>query len=259
MPYILPYKAGSASAKALAQGLQAKRIKKTGSNFTPLTRRGSQKVVINWGSTEPHPRVQGARVLNDFESVYNACNKLQAFVVLDECGVKIPDFTTDIEEAKSWQQQGFGVVERHLLRANSGRGIKIKEANQELEQAPLYTKYIKKQSEYRLHVLGGEVFDIQQKRRSREVSDEDVDWQVRNTAGGFIFARDNVDLNPITDQVKDMCTLAVRSLGLDFGAVDLVWNQHTDTCYVLEVNTACGLQGSTLVNYVNKFKEFLNV
>lgn len=259
MPFILPYKAGSASAKALSNSLGAKRIKKTGSLFKPLTRNGTPKVVINWGCTEVNPVVQGARILNTFESVYNACNKLNALTVLEECGVDVPKFTTDQDEAKTWLEQGKLVVERHLLRANSGRGIRIVDKIEDLQYAPLYTQYIKKQSEYRLHAMGGEVFDIQQKRRSTEVPDGDVNWQVRNTAGGFIFARDNVELQPITEEVKQMCATAVRSLGLDFGAVDLVYNKQQNKMYVLEINTACGLQGTTLEKYTDKFKEFLNV
>jgi glutathione synthase/RimK-type ligase-like ATP-grasp enzyme len=50
---------------------------------------------------------------------------------------------------------------------------------------------------------------------------------------------------------------AVSALGLDFGAVDIIWNEREDKCYVLEVNTAPGLQGSTLENYANAIMEVL--
>jgi len=52
-------------------------------------------------------------------------------------------------------------------------------------------------------------------------------------------------------------TLAVNCLGLDFGAVDIIYNQKKDVSFVLEVNTAPGLEGSTLNEYVKEFNNAL--
>ena len=46
----------------------------------------------------------------------------------------------------------------------------------------------------------------------------------------------------------------LKELGLDFGAVDVIWNEHESKAYVLEINTAPGLEGSTVEDY----KEFFN-
>ena len=45
--------------------------------------------------------------------------------------------------------------------------------------------------------------------------------------------------------------LAIKVLGLDFGAVDIIYNKQEDKWYVLEVNTAPGIYGTTLDKYVN--------
>jgi D-alanine-D-alanine ligase-like ATP-grasp enzyme len=50
--------------------------------------------------------------------------------------------------------------------------------------------------------------------------------------------------------------MAVNHLGLDFGAVDMIYNAKRNTYYVLEVNTACGLAGETLNKYVEVFTMF---
>jgi D-alanine-D-alanine ligase-like ATP-grasp enzyme len=44
---------------------------------------------------------------------------------------------------------------------------------------------------------------------------------------------------------------------LDFGAVDVIYNRAQDKAYVLEVNTAPGLEGSTLDNYVEAIQKVL--
>ena len=54
--------------------------------------------------------------------------------------------------------------------------------------------------------------------------------------------------------ISEQAIKAVETLGLDFGAVDLIL--HNDTPYVLEVNTAPGLQvDNRLEAYVRAFKE----
>jgi glutathione synthase/RimK-type ligase-like ATP-grasp enzyme len=127
----------------------------------------------------------------------------------------------------------------------------------ELVPAPLYTKYIKKNAEYRVHcgLIDGHYHTIavQQKRRSRDVPDDEVNWQVRNHHNGFIFARDNVTL-PV--QALNASFEAFRASGLDFGAVDVIYNERQERAYVLEINTAPGLEGQTLTDYTNFFNQF---
>ena len=110
----------------------------------------------------------------------------------------------------------------------------------------MYTKYFKKADEYRVHVFDGEVIDVQQKRKRQEVPNEEVDYQVRSGRNGWVFCRDGVDC---PGSVRIMACRAVNVLGLDFGAVDIGWNRHNEECAVFEVNTAPGLEGSTLDSY----------
>lgn len=50
--------------------------------------------------------------------------------------------------------------------------------------------------------------------------------------------------------------LAVKACGLDFGAVDIIWNNHYQKAYVLEINTAPGLEGSSVDNYRKAFEGY---
>jgi glutathione synthase/RimK-type ligase-like ATP-grasp enzyme len=49
---------------------------------------------------------------------------------------------------------------------------------------------------------------------------------------------------------------ACKALGLDFGAVDLI-QDIKGNYYVLEINTAPGLEGATVANYAAAFTEAL--
>lgn len=172
--------------------------------------------------------------------------------------VRTPEFTTDRHQALRWLMQGSTVVERHVLNGNSGEGIRLIEPNgeEELRHPPLYVKYVPKKQEYRIHVCGGEAVDIQRKARRKDVADEDINWKIRNHDNGFIFARNEDGVVP--PDVIVQAVNSVKILGLDFGAVDVIFNDKEQQAYVLEVNTAPGLSGSTLEGYVSRFKDYVD-
>ncbi len=248
--YLYSHNPHSEGAKVLAEALGIKRIKHGKSKF-----RGSQlKRVINWGSSKLPDQVAACQVLNKPEAIRNASNKLKSFELFQEAGVSIPPFFTTKEQASEYLREGreCSIVCRTVLSGHSGVGIVIASSEADLVYAPLYTAYVKKQEEYRYHVFMGKVVDIQRKARKMDVPAEEVNWQVRNLDGGFIFAREGVVENAVA---SENAIMAVEALGLDFGAVDLIWNKKEDKYYVLEVNTAPGLSGATLEGYAERFKE----
>jgi glutathione synthase/RimK-type ligase-like ATP-grasp enzyme len=244
---IYPYMNGSKSAKALAEGLGIKVLLREGK---PL----KVPLLINWGCSKIDRDILYKRCLNIPQYVANAANKLLTFQYFKEHNVPTVEWTTDSAQAEVWLHEPSNVVVRHKLTGHSGEGIQILEWDKghEVPQAPLYTKYTKKKDEYRIHVFGDEILFQQRKARRKEVPDDQVNWQVRNLAGGFIFANDGVEA---PEAVKQAATKAVAALGLDFGAADIGFKDGAAVVY--EVNTACGLQGKNLESYVNKFREYL--
>ena len=256
---ILPYKMGSKGATLLAEGLRGIGEK----CFKVFPNRGyiprPLHTIINWGSGDaPNWNMEDTRrVLNHPYYVRGASNKLTAFNMMQEAGVSIPEFTEDWQVAQQWLEQEIKVVARHKLQGHSGDGIEIYSLPNTTRincNAPLYVKYIKKKFEYRVHVFNGVVIDVQQKRKRQEVPNEDVDYQVRNHANGWVYCRDNLH---IPEDLYGNATSAVAALGLDFGAVDIIYNEHQNKSYVLEVNTAPGLEGTTLTKYVEAIREIL--
>lgn len=236
---IYPYKQGSKSAKGLAEALGGKVLKHVGSKFVP--RAGD--VVINWGASN-FGNFKPATTLNASTSV--ASNKLSAFKEMQGKGVRVPPFKVSKREAG---ELAFPVVCRTKLTGHSGEGIVIANNKDELVDAPLYTQYVKKKDEYRVHVLNGKAFFIQRKARKLDV--EEPNWQVRNLAGGFVFVE--VQPNEVHADVLEQAMAAVPALGLDFGGVDVLWNEAERKAYVLEVNCACGLEERTAAAYRDAF------
>lgn len=244
--FIYPYKPGSKSARNLARALGAKRIKHQGSKFKP----GPNKTVINWGSANYPGELDLCRVLNNRHEVASATNKLEAFRIFEEQGVRTPEWTERILEATHWSGEGETILARTKLRGHSGDGIIViePEGQQFMPKAPLYVKYKKAKSEWRVHV-GGEQW-IQIDRKVKDPEREVKDWKVRSHQNGFIYQRNN---EFVPQDVIEQAHLAIHALGLDFGAVDVLWNEHEEKAYVLEVNCAPGLVGQTLQNYVKYF------
>jgi hypothetical protein len=214
--------------------------------------------LINWGnSSAPVGTGPFTSVSNSFAAVSVASNKLSTFRALEgKDGICIPVFTTDRSVAAGWLRDGVGVVCRTKLSGHSGDGIiLVSEQGTELPRAPLYVQYVKKQKEFRVHVAFGEVIDVQEKRKTKRSEDGDgegvpANYQIRNHQTGWVYCREDIT-EP--DSMRDMAERTVQNLGLDFGAVDLIYNAKRNEVYVLEVNTAPGLEGSTVEKYAAAF------
>lgn len=248
------YKNGSESAKLLRDALGIKMLLPAGKG--KWKGKAGDKL-INWGCSTPHPNKNLATYVNTPEAVRSAANKLitqQRFDATPAMAEHTLPWTTERVTAHQWIENGDTVVCRQKLTGNSGEGIVIAEKVEDLVDAPLYTLYKKKKDEFRVHVFDGEIIDVQRKARKHEVEDDKVNWKVRNLDGGFIFARNNV-IAPMP--VRKAAIEAVKALGLVHGAVDIGHGRHGT--YVYEVNTACGLAGSTLVTYAKAFAKHLGM
>ena len=250
---IYPYKQGSKSARLLADALGCKILKREGN---PIQLRG--QVVVNWGSSKINRELINTTILNKTGAVAISANKLKTFERLAISDVAIPYCTTSKERAEELIQAGKTIFCRTKLTGHSGQGIVIAKTVDELVDAPLYTVYQKPVQEYRIHVglFNNEdeyrAIFVQRKARKKEVPDDQVNWKIRNHANGFIFAHKDVEVAPegLKQAIK-----AVKCLGLHFGAVDIL--ELPDGSFsVLEVNTACGIEGTTLEKYTELFRSY---
>lgn len=255
---IYSYNPYSASAKALAEALGVKRIKHENSRYRPRV----GDTIINWGSSKLPDKIEesSALILNDPLFIGAVSNKLKFFSSsLINTELTVP-YTTERQDVVNWLSEGKTVVARTVLNGHSGDGIVVIEPGQEIVDAPLYTLYVPKKDEYRVHVHlrrdgAAQVFDIQRKAKRNDVPKEEANYRIRNLAGGFIYARSELN---VPQCVKDVAIQVFHATGLDFGAIDIIYNEKNNRAYALEVNTAPGLTGTTLQNYVDMFKELID-
>lgn len=205
-------------------------------------------VIVNWGN----PRIPGwwtlsARnnILNQPEAVRRAINKITALQFFTDNRVPCPDWTRDQARAAQWLDAGHKVLARTTVSGKGGVGIRVLREPRDMVHAPLYVKYKKKEAEYRIHVFNGEVIDRQQKRRRNDAEQDDNQKLIRSHKNGWIFARENVTAR---QEVDSAAISAVNCLGLTFGAVDIGWHSRHGIC-VYEVNTAPGIEGTSINNY----------
>jgi len=235
---IFPYKIGSLSAKKLARALKVLRV----SHYYNAKR---SDTIVNWGSsTPPHFRWM-EQDLNKPHAIALASNKLNTFLEYrNKSFIHVPQWTTNPSEAQHWLDLGLKTYCRKLLSSHSGNGIVVCNAGDTLISAPLYTLHTKHKDEYRVHIFKGEVLDVQKKKRKLGFNGSSSG--IRNHSSGWVYARTDV---AIPDMLCPIAIQAVELLGLDFGAVDIGHKVNDNKFFVFEVNTAPGLEGSTLDKY----------
>ena len=244
---VFPYKTGSRSAKVLAAAVGGRVLRRQNSKYR--FREGD--LVINWGASDCP--FQGKGVANQPDAIEPASNKLRCFNLMRDAGVSIPRFWTNRNDIPD---DAFPVMCRTKLQAHSGDGIVVAERRDQLVPAPLYTQYIKKKHEYRVHCIrkpGGVTTSIIVQRKAKRNDVEDANFMVRNLANGFVYVIEGM----VPKCVEVEAHKALESTGLAFGAVDVIWNEYQNKAYVLEINTAPGLEERTAEAYANMFKEII--
>ena len=203
--------------------------------------------LIRWGATDP--LAERGFVLNSYKSIAAASNKLRTLRTLQEAGVPVPAFTTSAGDAANWNT----VVLARQSYGSRGRDIRIFQPGEFPQGGTFYTQYVPNQREYRIHVFQGKVIRVQGKYL--DFPEAHTNPYVKNHGQGFRFRAPSRQLN--SDRTQAAID-AVASLGLDFGAVDLLVGEDR-RCYVLEVNTAPACSPLTAEAYVKAFARELEI
>ena len=214
-------KLGSNSLKALQQGLSTKL-------GYPVFR-----------AKQPKP--------NRENLVYGDCkDKLFQYQWFQANQVPGLPFTTDKEVVQQWLQDGHTVFARTLTRASEGKGIVVLSDESPIVVAPVYTQYRKKKREYRVHVFKDQVVHVLEKRK-KVGYEKDRDTRIRNTANGYVFCSENV-VEP--EGIRELALKAAKVTNSDFKGVDIGFNEKLNELFVIEVNSAPGIQGTNVDRYI---------
>lgn len=287
MTYIFKGDRPSNGAINLKEALGATMMRSVGSAYTGR-RVGA---VINWGCVNSEAqrlaRVAEAAGRPFLNNPFNVSTVVNKGVFFNKMRVELPQFTIpfvdNFDDAFDLVEQGSRMYARTILNGHSGKGIVLmvnardveREAiqrvvnggsmpvyrpgddlRQSLRDCKLFTQGVAgKRTEYRVHVVSGQVILVQQKRRKEDWGNNpNYNSLVRNLESSWIYA---VNLDQLgLEAVKEAATRAVQTFGLDFGAVDVIYKHQTEQAFVLEINTAPGLDqdGSALTAYTEAFQ-----
>lgn len=234
--------------------------------------RGTRNV-INWGVSDYENWGFSQRHVNISQPVQAAeicANKIRTLETLADQQVPHIQFLVGDNlpanqlAANAWLESDGKIVVRNVLNGHSGVGIQIIRRGEAIPYAPLYTRYFKKNAEYRLHVAFGSVILIQQKRRQNgHTSDDSNDLLIRTHGRGWNFCVNDLDYDSM-DYRGAIQTLALRgaeAVGLNHGAVEILV-KHEGGAYkdavICEINSAPSLSGdSSLAAYTAAFAAWI--
>jgi glutathione synthase/RimK-type ligase-like ATP-grasp enzyme len=163
------------------------------------------------------------------------------------------DFCQSIDEAKAWASKGYTVVCRTLTNASEGKGIVIAETPEQVVQAPVYTKYLKKKREFRVHIFKDTVVSVVEKLRRKEWEGQQ-DTKIRNTANGYVFCTLKT---PAPQGINELAIAASKVTASDFKGVDVGYNEKQNQLFIIEVNSAPGIEGSNITKYVEEIVKYV--
>lgn len=176
--------------------------------------------------------------------------KIEQYQWFKNQGLSGLEFTTDVNEAKAWATS-VPVICRTLTHSSKGKGIVVAESPSQVVKAPVYTKYKKKKKEFRVHIFKDKVVHILEKRRKSDY-DGSSDAKIRNTANGYAFCSENV-VEP--DGLRDLALKASKVTASDFKGVDIGYNEKFNQLFVIEVNSAPGIEGTNVDRYIKVILE----
>lgn len=200
--------------------------------------------LVRWGNTG-RMRFIPRSTLNRREAIEKASNKFVALTEFSDAGLQTPTFSRD-------------PLPLSLLRSDKGFGGTDIEFIFQTVDAPensagkFYSKYIPKAREFRVHVFSNRIIKTQEKIIPDDAHDYDpVAWN------GNYFR--HIGFENLDPRARTMAINAVATLGLDFGAVDLILGEDRQY-YILEVNTAPGLTTrNSIESYGNALARSLNL
>lgn len=130
--------------------------------------------------------------------------------------------------------RGFWRVDSHMRAARALTGTRRK------KPATHFMEFIDAPREYRVHIFCG---------KSIRISEKDFHSEDKHD---YTTVKPNHPIKHVRRAAKQ----AVKAVGLDFGAVDILADD--ENCWVLEVNAAPGLGGSMPRVYAEVFKRWEN-
>ncbi len=226
------------------------------------------KLIINLGVTDDLPGYDG-EIINTQDMVRAASNKKKARQIFSEQGVPAPELFLKPGEISKDDLPVVGRTSYH----HKGQGFwfcktlaQVKRASK--EGATHFMEFVNNTREYRVHTfIKKKYWDSKERKPENYVSikisekvwqgasEPNVNEPQKNHEFGWTFLGPQDRREEELDVVRYAAKQAIAALGLDFGAVDVMYRIRAKQPYVLEVNSTPSLsdeQASTCEVYAKR-------
>lgn len=252
------YKNGSRGAKRLKAALNESGVP----TYVLLKQPTNTKaLLVNWGASEFKFDPNYMRYVVNSPAVVGVMTNKKSFFTKVGDSPMVPEWTTLPAEALAWRSK---LLARTILQGSGGAGIVVWDPEKDdpatLPTAPLYVKYENKTHEFRIHLARsfyGHKFEpiliqrkIFQKGKGLE---RPLSWEIRNHSNGFVFVRDSGEPTPPEVLSTSIAFMDQHFPQLHFVALDVIYHAKKNQAWVLEGNTAPGLEGNTIEVYKDYF------
>ena len=178
-----------------------------------------------------------------------AVPKLRQYKYFTEQKIPCPPWTQDPDIAKEWWAAGEMVFARKRRITTRGEGITIihPDLDWNNDEFLVYTKYIPSSREFRVNLFNHSFVNIREKlrMRGRQVN------VIRNNENGYTTTHPNEMSSELQERIKDLALKASIISSSSFIGVDIIYCKDSDNLYVLEVNSAPAIQGSSVGMFVD--------
>jgi glutathione synthase/RimK-type ligase-like ATP-grasp enzyme len=160
------------------------------------------------------------------------------FDKLKKHNITVP-YTTDLEEAATWLEEGETVVSRAVDDGHNGKGLTYITNQKELHntKAVFWTKFIDHTNEFRINIWRNKVVSVYDKIQKNEL------FHFKHFKG--------VEEQP---QLLFLVNTIYNTIGLDFCGLDVLRDKEGNL-HLLEINSAPTLHKETLENLTKIIKE----
>lgn len=240
------------------------------------------KSVIRFGSSKEF--TDGRIEVNTVNAIKNSSNKLLMKECFTENTIKTAVWWQYLDDERFANQTNneedciedlpYPIISKNVY-GSRGTGNKKHDNQESLEawmegknlENYIFEKFHNYSREYRLHVTEDGCFYTCRKMLKRDTPD-DQKWFRNDNNSVWILEENPLFDKPVNwDEIVSNCVNALKSVGLDFGAVDLKIQSATNVdgekrenpeFIVIEINSAPSLGEITLEKYIEELPKILN-
>lgn len=218
--------------------------------------KGKGSILIRFGASKKSKDEPADITINELNAVRTNADKIRMKEIFKENDIPSPDFAPNTEEGRKYfQEKGYNVVFKKRYH-RGGIGMELVPLNQinkfedQMYKGGILERRLNVKREWRIHTCPklNLTFSVEKRKRL-----DKLDEPIRNI-NNCIFKAD-FEIPENWNVALEMATKAVDVMGLDVGAVDLVWTGKN--YYVIETNSGPGMGDQTSKWYADTLAKLI--